>query len=119
LEAKRWDATGKGDWTAYEKLLDDDYFGFYVNSSGFAREHKATTVAAVKRRRYFDAHIRDEVAKRIAKGTAILTYIYSCKVEEAGHVQTYRDHQATQVWTQRDGSWVLSFSQDFILSGGE
>jgi hypothetical protein len=90
-----------------------------VNSSGFARAHRATNVAAVKRRRYFDAHIRDEVAKRIGKGTAILTFIYSCKVEEAGHVQTYRDHQATQVWTQRDGSWVLSFSQDFILPGGE
>ncbi len=119
LDKKLWEAAGKGDWTVYEKLLDDDYFGFYVNSSGFARAHKATNVAAVKRRRYFDAHIRDEVAKRIGKGTAILTFIYSCKVEEAGHVQTYRDHQATQVWTQRDGSWVLSFSQDFILPGGE
>ncbi len=119
LDKKCWVAAGKGDWTVYEKLLDDDYFGSYVNSSGFAREHKATVVAAVKRRRYFDAHIRDEIAKGIGKGTAILTYIYSCKVEEAGHVQTYRDHQATQVWTQRDGSWVLSFSQDFILPGGE
>ena len=119
LDKKCWDAAGKGDWTVYEKLLDDDYFGSYVNSSGFARADKATNVAAVKRRRYFDAHIRDEVAKRIGKGAAILTYIYSCKVEEAGHVQTYRDHQATQVWTQRDGSWVLSFSQDFIFPGGE
>ena len=111
LDKNRWDAAGKGDWTVYEKLLDDDYFGFYLNSSGFARADKATGVAAVKRRRYFDAHIRDEVAKRIGTGTAILTFIYSCKVEEAGHVQTYRDHQATQVWTQRDGSWVLSFSR--------
>jgi len=119
LDKKCWDAAGKGDCTVYEKVLDDDYFGFYVNSSGFAREHKVTVVAAVKRRRYFDGHIRDEVAKRIGKGAAILTYIYSCKVEEAGHAQTYRDHQATQVWTQRDGSWVLSFSQDFILPGGE
>jgi beta-lactamase regulating signal transducer with metallopeptidase domain len=119
LDKKLWDAAGKGDWTVYEKLLDDDFFCFYVNSSGFARADKATNVAAVKRRRYFDGHIRDEVAKRVGKGTAILTYIYSCKVEEAGHVQTYREHQATRVWTQRDGSWILSFSQDFILPGGE
>jgi hypothetical protein len=103
----------------YEKLLDDDFIGFDVTSSGFARSHKATNVAAVKRRRYFDVHIRDEVAKRIGKCIVILTYIYSCKVEEAGHVQTYRDHQTTRMWTQRDGSWVLSFSQDFILPGGE
>jgi beta-lactamase regulating signal transducer with metallopeptidase domain len=119
LDKQLWDAAGKGDWAVYEKLQDDDYFGFYVNSAGLAREDKATVVAAVKRRRYFDAHIRDQVAKRIGKGTAILTYIYSCKVEEAGHLQTYRDHQATQVWTQRDGSWVFCFSQDFILPGGE
>ncbi len=118
-DKKRWDAAGKGDWKVFEKLLDDDYFGIYVNSSGFGRADKATSVAAVKRRRYFDAHVRDEVAKRIGKGTAILSFIYSCKVEEAGHFQTYRDHQATQVWTQKDGSWVLSFSQDFILPGGE
>ena len=90
-----------------------------MTSSGSAGEYKATNVAAVKRRRYFDVHIRDEVAKRIGNGTVILTYIFSCKVEEAGRVQTYRDHQATRVWTQKDGSWVLSFSQDFILPGGE
>ena len=53
LDKKHWDAAGKGDWAVYEKLLDDDYFGFYVNSSGFARANKATSVAAVKRRRYF------------------------------------------------------------------
>ncbi len=119
LEERFWDAAGKGDWTVYEKLLDDELFSFYVPSSGSARAYKATNVAAVKRRRYFDVHMRDEVAKRISKGTVILTYIYSCKVEEAGNVQTYRDHQATRVWTQKDGSWVLSFSEDFILPGGE
>jgi beta-lactamase regulating signal transducer with metallopeptidase domain len=119
VDRRFWDAAGKGDWTAYEKLLDDDYSGLYVNSSGVAHADKATNVAAVKRRRYFDPQIREEAAKRIGKGTVILTYIYSCKVEELGHVQIYRDHQATLVWTQKDGSWVLSFSQDFILPGGE
>ncbi len=119
LEKEFWDAAGKGDWRVYEKLLDDELFSFSVTSSGSARAYKATSVAAVKRRHFFDVHIRDEIAKRIAKGTAVLTYIYSCKVEEAGHVQTYRDHQATRVWTQKDGRWVLSFSEDFILPGGE
>ncbi len=47
LEKKCWDAAGKGDWTVYEKLLDDDFIGFDVTSSGFARSHKATNVAAV------------------------------------------------------------------------
>lgn len=119
LDRKSWDAAGKGDSAAIDKLLDDDYFGFYANSSGVARTDKAAGLAAVKRRRYFNAQIRDEAAKRIGKDTAILTYIYSCQIEEAGQLQTYRDHQSTQVWTQRDGRWVISFAQDFILPGGE
>jgi len=119
LEKNLWEAAGKGDWRVFEKLLDDDFVGLDANSSGFERSHKATNVAAVKRRRYFDVHIRDEVANRIGKGIVILTYIYSCKVEEAGHLQTYRDHQTTRMWTQRDGSWSLSLSQEFILPGGE
>ncbi len=119
LDKQAWDAAGSGDWTVYEKLLADDYLGFYANSSGVARTDKATDIAAVKRRRYFDVVIRDVDAQRIGKDAAILTYIYSCKVEEAGQRQTYRDHQSTQVWTQKNEAWVLSFAQDFILPGGE
>ena len=119
LEKQAWDAAGKGDSAVYEKLLADDYFGFYANSSGIARTEKATSIAAVKRRRYFDVTIRDADARRIGKDAAILTYIYSCKVEEAGQLQIYRDHQATQVWTQKNDGWVQSFSQDFVLPGGE
>jgi beta-lactamase regulating signal transducer with metallopeptidase domain len=119
LNKQSWDAAGKRDWTVYEKLLADDYCGLYVNSSGSGRPDKASTIAAVKRRRYFDVNIRDVEARRIGKEIAILTYIYGCKVEEAGQLQIYRDHQATSVWTQKDGRWVLSFSQDFVLPGGE
>jgi hypothetical protein len=119
LNKQSWDAAGKGDWTVYEKLLADDYCGLYVNSSGSGRPDKASTIAAVKRRRYFDVNIRDVEARRIGKDIAIFTYIYDCKVEEAGRRQNYRDHQATEVLTQKDGRWVVSFSQDFVLPGGE
>jgi hypothetical protein len=119
LNKQSWDAAGKRDWTVYEKLLADDYCGLYVNSSGSGRPDKASTIAAVKRRRYFDVNIRDVETRRIGKDIAIFTYIYGCKVEEAGQLQIYRDHQATSVWTQKDGRWVLSFSQDFVLPGGE
>ena len=43
-----------------------DYFGFYVNSSGFGRDNRAANIAAVKRRRYSDVSIRDAEARRIS-----------------------------------------------------
>ena len=63
--------------------------------------------------------MRYDHVRRISKDTAIVTYVYDCKVEEAGQVWTYRNHQNTRVWTQKEGQWLLSFSQDFILPGGE
>ena len=119
LENEYAEATGKGDWNVAEKLLADDYFGIYVNSSGSGRADKASTIAAVKRRRYSDLNMRHVRVRRISKDTAIVTYVYDCKVEESGQVWTYRNHQATRVWTQKDGQWLLSFSEDFILAGGE
>jgi uncharacterized protein (TIGR02246 family) len=119
LEKEYWEAAGKGDWKVAEKLLADDFFSIYVNSSGSGREGKASVIAAVKRRRYSDLNMRYANVRRISKDTAILTYVYDCKVEEAGQVWTYRNHQTTQVWTQKDGRWLLSFSESFILPGGE
>jgi beta-lactamase regulating signal transducer with metallopeptidase domain len=119
LEKEYWEAAGKGDWKVAEKLLADDFFGGYANSSGSGREGKALVIAAVTRRRYSDSTMRNAQVRRISKDTAIVTYVYNCKVEEAGQVWTYRNHQTTRVWTQRDGQWLLIFSEDFILPGGE
>jgi hypothetical protein len=119
LEKGYWEAAGKGDWKVAEKLLADDFFGGYANSSGSGREGKALVIAAVTRRRYSDSTMRNAQVRRISKDTAIVTYVYNCKVEEAGQVWTYRNHQTTRVWTQRDGQWLLIFSEDFILPGGE
>jgi beta-lactamase regulating signal transducer with metallopeptidase domain len=117
LENEYAEATGKGDWKVAEKLLADDFF--YPNSSGSRGADKAVTIAAVKRRRYSNVVIRDADVRRISKDAAIVTYVYDCKVEEAGQVWNYRNHQTTRVWTQKDGQWLLSFSEDYILPGGE
>ena len=119
LEKEDWEAAGKGDWKVAEKLLADDFFGVYVNSSGSGRADKVTVIAAVTRRRYSDGTMRYAHVRRISKDTAIVTYVYDCKVEEAGQVWTYRNHQTTRVWTQKDGHWLLSFSESFIVPGGE
>jgi beta-lactamase regulating signal transducer with metallopeptidase domain len=117
LEKEYWEAAGKGDWKVAEKLLADDFS--YVNSSGSGRDDRAVTIAALKRRLYSDMNMRHAQVRRISKDTAIVTYVYDCKVEESGQVWTYRNHHTTRVWTQKDGHWLLSFSQGFILPGGE
>lgn len=119
LTAKFWTAAANRDSSVSEKHLADDYFGIYSNSAGVGRSNKATDVAASKRRRYFDADVRNIEARWVSQDTAVLTYVYGCKVEEAGRTWTYRNHQATQVWTKKDGEWFVSFANDFILPGGE
>lgn len=117
LEKEYCDAAGKRDWKVAEKLLADDFF--YANSASSGRADKALTIAAVKRRIYSDMNMRQIQVRRISKDAAIVTYVYDCKVEESGQVWTYRNHQTTRVWTQKDGQWLLIFSEDYILPGGE
>ena len=74
LEKELWEAAGKGDWKVAEKLLADDFFGIYVNSSGSGRAGKASVIAAVKRRHYFDVNMPNAHVRRISKDTAILTF---------------------------------------------
>ena len=119
LNQQLWEAAAKGEAAVYEKLLADDYFGFYVNSAGFGRNDKAANIAAVKRRRYYDGSVRNAEVRRITGDAAVLTYIYDCKVDEGGRTWTYRNHQATQIWKLKDDRWLVSFAQDFVLPGGE
>lgn len=119
LTLDSWNAAGRRDSSMAEKLLAEDYFGIYSTSAGVGRSDKGTTVAGAKRRRYFEPSLRDIDARWIGKDAAIVTYVYDCKVEEGGATQTYRNHQATEVWTRKDGEWLVSFSNDFILPGGE
>jgi hypothetical protein len=114
LDKLAWDAASRGDWKAYEKLLRPQYHWGYFGTS-----RDAPTVADLQRRRYFDVQIREVDAGKISDDVAFLTYRYSCKVEEAGQVQTYRDRQSMQIWTQIDGAWLLTYTTNFVLKGGE
>jgi hypothetical protein len=40
-------------------------------------------------------------------------------VKEGETTQHYRNHRASLVWAQRDRVWVLVYSQDTIVPGGE
>jgi RNA polymerase sigma factor (sigma-70 family) len=109
LDKQLWDAAAKGDWQVYQTLVADDYVGF---SSLYGRDDKRTVVAATKRRRYSDRVIRDVEFLRVSKDVAILSYVYDCRVREGPVTQHYRNHRASMTWAQRDGAWVVVFSQD-------
>jgi hypothetical protein len=111
LDKQLWDAAKTGDWKVYDRLVAEDWVGY---SALYGRSDKAATVENVKKRRYSDLTIRDVEMKEISKDVVILSYIYSCTVTSVvgGAVENYRDRQTSQVWTRRDGAWVLVFCQE-------
>ena len=114
LDKQAWDAASRRDWKVYEKLLRPGYYWGYFGSS-----RNGPAVKDVQRRRYFDVNIREVEVGKITEDVAFLKYVYNCKVEEAGQVQTYRDRQSMQIWTQINGDWLLTYTTNFILTGGE
>lgn len=115
LDKQLWEASAKGDWKVYETLLAKDYFGF----SPDGRFDKRANVEGVKRRHYSDWTIRDVEFKQVSNDVAILTYLYGCDVKEREVTQHYRNHRASFTWAQRNGVWVLVFSQVTIQPRGE
>ncbi len=68
---------------------------------------------------FLSVNIREVDVGKITEDVAFLKYVYNCKVEEAGQVQTYRDRQSMQIWTRIDGNWVITYTTNFVLMGGE
>jgi RNA polymerase sigma factor (sigma-70 family) len=111
LDKQLWDAAKSGDWKVYDRLLARDFIG---HSAASGRSDKQGSVENVKNRRYSEWTIRDVETKEISKDVAILTYVYSCKVNPVadGTVEKYQNRRTSLVWTKRDGAWVLVFCQE-------
>ncbi len=94
----------------------DSFLNGVVSNTALAG---ALALVAFGVQRYYDVTIREVEVGKITEDVAFLKYVYDCKVEEAGQVQTYRDRQSMQIWTQKDGEWLLRYTTTFILTGGE
>src|SRR5262249_51422350 len=101
-----------------QKFLADDFLGVSARAS---RSDKAAIIEWAKHQRFTELKTRDVEVRRVSNDVAILTYIYDCKeLSPSGeHVLTQRDHWATVVWALRNGGWVIVFSQETVLPGGE
>jgi RNA polymerase sigma factor (sigma-70 family) len=104
------EAAGKGEWQEFQKFLAVEYLG--VGTVGKSRH--AANLEAVKTHRPADWKIRDIDFVRVSKDSAVLTYIYDCKVlsPDGRLLQTRRNHRCTSVWAQRNGGWVCVFAHD-------
>ena len=58
---------------------------------------------------------------KCGEDTGLITYIYSCKVlTEGGQVDHIRSNRRyTSLWAKRNGTWVMVFSQDTVVAGGQ
>src|SRR6202011_1665163 len=92
------------------KFYADDYLGV----ENVSKSDKGANVGTVKTHRPADWKIRDVDVVRVSNDTAVLTYIYSCKVlsPDGRLLQTRRDHGVTLVWAQRQGGWLLVYCHD-------
>jgi RNA polymerase sigma factor (sigma-70 family) len=117
LDRRLWEASAKGDWKTQQQLLADDHISF----SGDGRTDKKAAVASAKLLRCADWVISDVEVRRLGEDAGIITYVYSCKVVRSDgsldHVR--RDRRYSCVWAQRNSDWVMIFSQDTVLPGGQ
>jgi RNA polymerase sigma factor (sigma-70 family) len=107
----------KGDVETLRKLAADDL----ITVSGVGRYDKASLLEASRNRHATDWTKRNVEVSRISKDVAIVTYVYDCKVvlSDGTLFQNCRDRRSSMTWVNRKGGWVVVFSQETILPGGE
>jgi RNA polymerase sigma factor (sigma-70 family) len=110
LDKHYWEITARGDGKELAKFLADDF----VSISIHGKFGKSDAVASCHRYRLKDWKIADPTVVRVNKDSAVLTYLYDCKVMTAdGELDETREgYRVTYVWTLRDGGWVVVFCHD-------
>jgi RNA polymerase sigma factor (sigma-70 family) len=104
------EAAGRGEWQEIQKFYAPEYLGV---SAVYKSDH-AANVEAVKTHRPADWKIRDIDVVRVGSDSAVLTYVYDCKViaPDGRLLQNRQNHRVTLVWAQRQGGWVLTYAHD-------
>jgi hypothetical protein len=62
---------------------------------------------------------RNDVTDTNSARNPCLGLVWTAAGDGAGQIQAYRDRQAMQIWTQKDGEWFLTYTTSFVLQGGE
>ncbi len=107
----------KGDVETLRKLAADDL----ITVSGVGRYDKESLLAASRIRHPADWTRREVEVCRVSRDVAVVTYLYDCKIVlgDGTLVQKCRDRRLSMTWAKRKDGWVVVFSQETILPGGE
>jgi hypothetical protein len=113
LDERWW----KADVEGLRTLAADDL----ITVSGVGRYDKAALLEASKHRHAADWTRRDVEVSLVSEDVAIVTYVYDCDVllDDGSLFQKCRDRRLSMTWARRKGGWVLVFSHETILPGGE
>jgi RNA polymerase sigma factor (sigma-70 family) len=113
LDERWW----KADVAALRSLAADDL----ITVSGVGRYDKASLLAASSNRHAADWAKRDVEVSLVSKEVAIITYVYDCKVLLADGTlfQECKDRRLSMTWAKRQGGWVVVFSHETVLPGGQ
>jgi hypothetical protein len=109
LETRVWDALKSGDAEADRELLSPDFVGVYPSGFADRSDHAAQLVDGPSVGSY---DISDTRLIRVSDAAVILCYraVY-CRLGD-GLSSGPHTMYVSSVWTERDGRWSNTFSQD-------
>ncbi len=109
LEVEVWSALVRGDATADERLLSDDFLGVYptgfaVRADHVEQLHAGPTVSTFA--------LSEERMMELSESIVMLSYRADYRRVTAPATSEPESMYISSLWCERDGAWVNVFSQD-------
>ena len=109
LETQVWEALVNGDADADRALLTSDFLGVYTTGFATRSEHAAQLANGPTMASYA---IREARLIRVSPTNAVLCYRADYQPIQDGRPAGDQTMFISSLWTERDGRWLNSFSQD-------
>ena len=109
LETQVWEALVNGDADADRALLTSDFVGVYTTGFADRSEHAAQLVNGPTMASYA---IRESRLVRVSPTNVLLCYRADYAPIRDGRTAGEESMFISSLWTERDGRWLNSFSQD-------
>jgi hypothetical protein len=109
LETQVWEALVTGDADADRALLTSDFLGVYTTGFATRSEHAAQLANGPTMASYA---IREARLIRVSPTNTVLCYRADYRPIRDGQSAGDESMFISSLWTERDGRWLNSFSQD-------
>jgi len=109
LETQVWEALVSGDADADSALLTSDFLGVYTTGFANRSEHAAQLANGPTMATFA---IRESRLMRVSPTNVLLCYRADYQPIHDGRPAGEESMFISSLWTERDGRWLNSFSQD-------